>query len=184
MIPLAMLALTLSANGDPGSKVVAGEAAGNYIIPGVLGDVVYRSGRSLDAYAPPGEPRPAAVIIHGSQGNKRPQVTQLFEPLARAGSAWFSVDYSTIDDVEEAIHFIRCPGRFNITSEMVLIGEDTGGAIALKVAAAGGLAGGGTVWLRFDSEKRLSGAGRQWVPLSSLRAGGEPPPPASSPEPY
>jgi hypothetical protein len=87
MIPLAMLALTLSAAGDPCSKVEAGDAAGNYIIPGVLGDVVYRSGRSLDAYAPPGEPRPAAGIIHGSQGNKRTHVTQLFEPLARAGSA-------------------------------------------------------------------------------------------------
>ena len=145
----------------------------------MLGDVVYRSGRSLDAYAPPGEPRPAAVIIHGSQGNKRTQVTQLFEPLARAGSAWFSVDYSTIDDVEEAIHFIRCPGRFNITSEMVLIGEDTGAAIALKVAAPGGLAGVVTFSLRFDSENSLSGPGSQWMPLSSVRSGGERPPRAS-----
>jgi alpha-L-fucosidase 2 len=109
--------------------------AGNYIVPGVLGDVAYGHDLALDAYAPKGEPRPAAVIIHGGQGNKRAHVTQLFEVLDRAGYAWFSVDYHTAADVTEAIRYVRCRGRFNITNQLVLIGADTGAQIALDLAA-------------------------------------------------
>ncbi|HEV2494627.1 MAG TPA: alpha/beta hydrolase fold domain-containing protein [Terriglobia bacterium] len=138
MLHLAILAVALTASSPGCSKALGGDPAGNYIVPGVIGNVVYRDGLTLDAYAPEGQPRPAAVIIHGSYGNKRTHVTQLFEPLARAGYAWFSIDYQTLDDVGAAIRFIRCPGRFNITREMVLIGEDTGAEIVLKLAARGG----------------------------------------------
>jgi pimeloyl-ACP methyl ester carboxylesterase len=100
-----------------------------------LGDVAYVHDLTLDAYAPPGEPRPAAVIIHSSRGNKRTHVTQLFDVLDRAGYAWFSVDYRTGADVAEAVRYVRCPGRFNITNQLVLIGVDTGAQIALDLAA-------------------------------------------------
>jgi len=104
------------------------------MVPGVLADVAYTHGLALDAYAPPGEARPAAIIIHGSQGSKSTHVTQLFEVLDRAGYAWFSVDYHNADDVAEALLYIQCPGRFNITRNPVLIAADTGAAIALDLA--------------------------------------------------
>src|SRR3989442_15182029 len=171
----------LAASIAPCSQKLEGRP--HYVAPGALRDVTYHDQLALDAYAPAGEPRPAAVIIHGSQGNKSTHVTQLFEVLARAGFAWFSVDYQSAEDASDAIEYIRCPGRFNITSEMVLIGEDTGAAIALKVAAPGGLAGVVTFGLRFDSENSLSGPGSQWMPLSSVRSGGERQPRASGLEP-
>src|SRR5207244_9282969 len=77
------------------------------------------------SYAPAGEPRPAAIIIHGSEGTKITHVTQLFEVLDRAGFAWFSVDYHSSEDVAEAIRYVRCPGRFNITrSEERRVGKE------------------------------------------------------------
>lgn len=80
---------------------VVGNPEGNYIVPGAVGDVAYRTvgGRrlALDAYVPPGRgPHPAVILIHGGRwksGSRVSYVTQLFEPLARAGIAWFSIDY-------------------------------------------------------------------------------------------
>jgi acetyl esterase len=114
---------------------------GNLIVPGVQADVVYDGHHSLDAYAPAGEPRPAAVIIHGSSGNRSTHVDQLFPLLDKAGYAWFSVDYGSADDARAAIEYIRCPGRFNITNRMILIGSDTGAAIALEMARHGNFDG-------------------------------------------
>lgn len=128
-------------------------------VSGALGDVAYHGQLTLDAYAPPGPPRPAAVIIHGSQGSKSTHVTQLFEVLDRAGFAWFSVDYRSADDVAASIHFIRCPGRFNITRETFLIGEDTGAQIALSLAARGGFSGIVTFGAKLGSASAAPGAG-------------------------
>lgn len=117
-----------------------GDLNGNYMIPGVLGNVAYADGPgslSLDAYAPAGEPRPAAVIIHGSRGDKRTHVTQLFDVLTNAGYAWFSVDYRTAEDVSKALSYIQCPGRFNIRGDLVLIGTGMGAAVALELASRG-----------------------------------------------
>ncbi len=136
MFASALLTIALTA-GATCSKPVLNQTEGNFITPGVFGDVIYKDGLGLDAYAPEGAPRSAVVLIHGSYGNKRTHFTQLFEPLARAGVNWFSIDYRTLQDVEDAIRFIRCPGRFNITNEMFAIGEDSGGQIALELAASG-----------------------------------------------
>ena len=58
-------------------------------------------------------------------GDKVTYVTPLFEPLARAGLAWFSIDYrltpafehaDQLDDVRQAIRFVRAEHtRFNVT---------------------------------------------------------------------
>jgi alpha-L-fucosidase 2 len=125
----------------PCSSALHQSPDGNYLLPGVVGDIPYRNNLTLDAYAPPGQPRPAAVIIHGSQGNKRTHVTPLFELLDRAGYAWFSVDYRTESDVAEAVRFIRCPGRFNISNDSTLIGQESGAPIALHLATQGGFRG-------------------------------------------
>jgi acetyl esterase len=151
MLTLAILAVTLT-SGTACSPLSVSQPVGNYITPGVLGDLPYHDGLTLDAYAPEGEPHPSAVIIHGSYGDKRTHLTQLFEPLRRAGFAWFSVDYRNREDVETAIQFIRCPGRFNISSVMFLIGEDTGGEMALELAAAGGFQGVATFGVKLSEQ--------------------------------
>src|SRR2546421_3197573 len=139
MPPLPVLIAALAASMAPCSPPLGGRP--HYVIPGALREVTYHDQLTLDAYAPAGEPRPAAIIIHGSEGTKITHVTQLFEVLDRAGFAWFSVDYHSSEDVAEAIRYVRCPGRFNITPEIVLIGEDTGAGIALSLAAHGGFRG-------------------------------------------
>ncbi|PYT41843.1 MAG: hypothetical protein DMG47_17010, partial [Acidobacteria bacterium] len=139
MTSLPVLIAALAASIAPCSQPLGGRP--HYFIPGALRDVTFHDQLTLDAYAPAGEPRPAAIIIHGSQGTKSTHVTQLFEVLDRAGFAWFSVEYRSSEDVAEAIRYVRCPGRFNITPETVLIGEDTGAGIALSLAAHGGFRG-------------------------------------------
>lgn len=121
--------------------LVIGNPDGNYIVPGSVGDIRYQAGLTMDAYAPPGNPRPAAVVIRGSRGDKRGYVTSVYEQLARDGYAWFAPNFRNAEDVAAAVGFIRCPGRFNITGKIVLIGDDTGAQIALQIASRGGIAG-------------------------------------------
>ncbi len=111
-----------------------GDPNGNYITPGSVGNVDYGGGMRLDAYAPPGNPRPFAVLIHGSSGDKSTHLNQLFPVLERADYAWFSVNYGGPEDIRTAIQYIRCPGRFNISRDLLLIGEDTGAAMAVRIA--------------------------------------------------
>ncbi len=137
ILPLALWLALAGARGC--SKPVALTPAGNFIVPGSRADIPYHSPysstRMLDAYAPPGPARPYAVLIHGHSGNRHTHLTQLFELLTRAGYAWFSVDYQAPADLDEALNYIQCAGRFNISGEPLLIGEDTGAALALQLAA-------------------------------------------------
>jgi len=127
---------------------------GNYIIPGVQGDIVYRRvdgvELSLDAYAQKKGPRrPAVMIIHGGgwiSGSRIAYVGQLLEVLTRAGYNWFSVDYrlgplqqyaDALDDLRAALAFIRCNAdRFRIDAEKIaIVGEDAGAHLAALLAA-------------------------------------------------
>jgi acetyl esterase/lipase len=155
-----------------------GNPTGNYIIPGVIGDIVYRSGVTLDAYSPPGTARLWAVLIHGRSGNKRTHLTQLFSLLTDADYAWFAVDYRNAEDVKQAIQFTECPGRFNIKGKPLLIGEDSGVAIALKLAnnAVAGVVGFGTAGLEnslhFPESKVLlfHGTADEDAPMGPVKA--------------
>src|SRR5690242_12231910 len=140
MLP-SFLALALSAAASLCSKVLPTNQAGNYITPGVLGDLDYAGGLKLDAYAPAGPPRPAAVIIQARNSGKRTHVTQLFDVLERAGYSWFSIEYKAPDDIARALEYIRCRGRFDVTDELVLIGVDAGAEIALDLASQTRVAG-------------------------------------------
>jgi alpha-L-fucosidase 2 len=119
---------------------------------GVRKDVLYAADPplKLDAFVPPSsKPVPAVVIVHGGgweAGDKVTYVTPLFEPLARAGLAWFSIDYrltpdvvndDQIDDVRKAVRFVRAEHRrFNIDPDrIVLLGESASGQLVLQVAA-------------------------------------------------
>lgn len=125
----------------------------SFTLPGARSNLVYETGYSLDAFAPAGEPRPAAVVIHGSSGSKSTHVNQLFPLLDKAGYAWFSVDYGSANDVRAALDYIRCPGRFNITSHVVLIGEDTGAGIALDLARGAQFDGVVTFGAKLDGQQ-------------------------------
>jgi len=129
-----VLAAALFAGPGTCAAPVARGPEENFILPGARSNLAYEPAYTLDAYAPPGQPRTAAVIIHGSSGNKSTHVDQLFPLLDKAGYAWFSVDYGSVGDVRAALDYLRCPGRFNITQHLVLIGEDSGAAVALEIA--------------------------------------------------
>jgi alpha-L-fucosidase 2 len=87
-------------------------------------------------------------VVHGGgweAGDKVTYVTPLFEPLSRAGVAWFSIDYrltpavthqDQLADVRRAIAFIRSQhARFNIDpARIVLIGESASGQMAALLA--------------------------------------------------
>src|SRR5579872_392469 len=119
---------------SPACPIIGGDLNGNYMVPGVIGDLKYRGEMTLDAFAPAGPERPAAILIHGGQGDKSTHLTQLFDVLDRAGFAWFSVNYRSLEDIRAAVSYVRCPGRFRINRRLVLIAEDTGAPLAARVA--------------------------------------------------
>jgi alpha-L-fucosidase 2 len=96
----------------------------------------------LDLHVPEGPgPFPAAILIHGGgfdEGSKSTNPRPLFEPLANAGFAWFSIDYrmapefkfvDTREDVESAIRWLKANAKkYRVdVSKIVLIGESAGG---------------------------------------------------------
>ena len=115
------------------------------------------TGLKLDAFVPAAaKPVPAVIIVHGGgweAGDKVTYVAPLFEPLARAGIAWFSIDYrltpavahaEQLEDLREAIRFIRAGHRrFNIDpARLFLLGESASAQMATLIAAEdGSLAG-------------------------------------------
>lgn len=126
---------------------------GNYIIPGALGDIVYRriDGQelSLDAYVQQGGGhRPAVIILHGGgwdTGSRAAFTGQFLEMMTAAGFNWFSIDYRKnglyryddgVDDLLAAIEYIKChAAEFRIdTRRIALIGEDSGAHLAAMAA--------------------------------------------------
>ena len=114
-------------------------------------DVVYdpERGLRLDAWVPTARgPFPAVVLAHGGgweAGDKVTYITPLFAPLARAGFAWFSVDYrltpqvhhrDQMDDLRRAVAFVRSSARrFKIDPDRVaVVGESASGQMAALLA--------------------------------------------------
>lgn len=96
----------------------------------------------LDLHIPDGPgPFPAAILVHGGgfdQGSKSTNVRPLFEPLANAGFAWFSIDYrlapefrfpQAIEDVFSAIKWVKAnAATYHVdAAKIALIGESAGG---------------------------------------------------------
>ena len=96
----------------------------------------------LDLHVPDGPgPFPAAILVHGGgfdEGSKSTNCRPLFEPLANAGFAWFSIDYRMApefhfteanEDMNSAIRWVKAnSGKYHVdTSKIVLIGESAGG---------------------------------------------------------
>jgi acetyl esterase len=98
----------------------------------------------LDLHVPDGAgPFPAAILVHGGgfdQGSKSTNVRPLFEPLANAGYAWFSIDYrlapaarfpQSIDDLYGAIRWLKAnAATYHVdVSRIAIIGESAGGLL-------------------------------------------------------
>ncbi len=134
--------------------IVARNPDGNYMVPGVLGDVVYRRVEgvelSLDAYLQKrGSNRPAVIVVHGggwTSGSRFARVGQLLEMLTTAGFSWFSIDYrlapahpfpAALDDLRAAFEFVRAhAGELRIAPDRIaLLGEDVGAQLVTLLAA-------------------------------------------------
>lgn len=105
---------------------------------------------TLDAHVPdsPG-PFPAAILVHGGgwvAGDKEQYITYIFQPLADAGFAWFSINYrlapqfrfpADADDVESAIRFVKSnTAKYKVDPKRIaLIGESAGGHLVSYVGA-------------------------------------------------
>lgn len=98
----------------------------------------------LDLHVPDGPgPFPAAILVHGGgfdQGTRLTNVRPLFQPLADAGFAWFSIDYrlapefhfpQAIEDVNTAIVWVKAhASEYHLdVSKIALIGESAGGLL-------------------------------------------------------
>src|SRR3984893_5486728 len=98
----------------------------------------------LDLHVPDGPgPFPAAILIHGGgfdEGSKSTNPRPLFEPLANAGFAWFSIDYRMApefkfvdarEDVSAAIRWVKANAqKYHLdVTKVVLIGESAGGLL-------------------------------------------------------
>ncbi|MBV9674827.1 MAG: alpha/beta hydrolase [Acidobacteriaceae bacterium] len=109
-------------------------------------DVAYadRDGQPLllDLHIPDGPGSfPAAILMHGGGfdgGSKSTNVRPLFEPLAQAGFAWFSLDYrlapavqfpQALRDVGDGIAWVKAhASQYHVNpSKIVIIGESAGG---------------------------------------------------------
>ena len=93
-------------------------------------------------------PFPAVIIAHGGgweAGDKVTYITPLFEPLAKAGFAWFSIDYrltprfrnpDQLEDFRAAIQFITANAdRFRIDpNRIAILGESASAQLVAQLA--------------------------------------------------
>jgi alpha-L-fucosidase 2 len=95
----------------------------------------------LDLHVPDGPgPFPAAILVHGGgfdEGSRSTNVRPLFDVLAGAGYAWFSIDYrmapefrfpQAIEDVTSAIKWVKAnAAAYHVdAARIALIGESAG----------------------------------------------------------
>jgi alpha-L-fucosidase 2 len=121
---------------------------------GLWKDITYArpGGRDLrmDAFIPAGDgPFPAVIIAHGGgweAGDKATYVSPVLAPLARAGFAWFSIDYrltpyvhngEQLDDLREAIRYVRSHApRYHVDpNRIAILGESASGQMVAQVAS-------------------------------------------------
>ena len=129
LLPLLLL-LALTSRAELKSDIVFATAGGTNL--------------TLDAFVPEGEgPFPTCILVHGGawmNGTKTSYIAPLFEPLSKAGFAWFSINYrlapqyrypACIEDVESAIRWVKAhASEYKADPQRIaLIGESAGGQL-------------------------------------------------------
>ena len=117
-----------------------------FTLPGMRHDIEFAQagGESLtlDAFVPEGEgPFAACILVHGggfTKGDKQSFIVPLFEPLAKTGFAWFTINYrlapqhawpACAEDVNTAIRWVKAhAAEYKVDpARIALIGESAGG---------------------------------------------------------
>lgn len=136
----------------------------------------------LDAHVPEGPgPHPAVIIVHGGgwvRGDRRTDVQPLFQPLERAGFAWFSISYrlvnnsssvasmlflgQAVDDVKKAIAHVKTnAAEYKIDPDRIaLMGESAGAQLASLAALKPEPSGSVRAVVAFYSPSDLEGLAR------------------------
>lgn len=124
--------------------------------PGLKQDIEYTKmgevSLKLDAWVLEGEgPFPTCILVHGggfTKGDKHSYITPIFEPLAQAGFAWFTIDYrlapthrwpACADDVSTAIRWVKAhAAEYKVDpNRIALIGESAGGHLVSWAGVTG-----------------------------------------------
>jgi len=107
---------------------------------------------TLDAWVPEGKgPFATCILVHGggfTKGDKHSFITPLFEPLAKAGITWFTINYrlapqhrwpACADDVGSAIRWVKAhAAEYKVdVSRIALIGESAGGHLVSWTGVTG-----------------------------------------------
>jgi len=107
---------------------------------------------TLDAFVPEGPgPFPTCILVHGggfTKGDKQSYIKPLFEPLSKAGFAWFTINYrlapghrwpACAEDVETAVRWVKeHAAEYKVdVARIALIGESAGGHLVSYVGARG-----------------------------------------------
>ena len=119
-------------------------------LPGMKHDIEFaKAGEvslTLDAFVPEGEgPFATCILVHGggfTKGDKQTFIKPLFEPLAKAGFAWFTINYrlapqhqwpACADDVASAIKWVKThAAEYKVDpARIALIGESAGGHLVM-----------------------------------------------------
>lgn len=125
-------------------------------IPGLKQDIEFEKAGdvslTLDAFVPEGEgPFATCILVHGggfTKGDKQTFITPIFEPLAKAGFTWFTINYrlapqhqwpACSDDVASAIKWVKAhAAEYKVDpNRIALIGESAGGHLASWAGVTG-----------------------------------------------
>jgi alpha-L-fucosidase 2 len=125
-------------------------------LPGLKQDIEFANvgdvSLTLDAFVPEGEgPFAACILVHGggfTKGDKQTFITPIFEPLAKAGFAWFTINYrlapqhqwpACSDDVASAIKWVKAhAAEYKVDPKRIaLIGESAGGHLVSWAGVTG-----------------------------------------------
>ncbi len=117
-----------------------------FTLPGMKHDIEFAKAGdvilTLDAFVPEGDgPFATCILVHGggfTKGDKQTFIKPLFEPLAKAGFAWFTINYrlapqhqwpACAEDVASAIKWVKAhASEYKVDMKRIaLIGESAGG---------------------------------------------------------
>ncbi len=150
---------------------------------------------TLDAYVPEGAgPFKAVIVVHGGgwiNGDKQTYVKPLFDPLTRAGFAWFTINYrlapkyhfpAAVDDVESAVRYVKSHAKqYKVDPKRIaLMGESAGGHLvafvgaqdkpAAQVAAVVSFYGPHDLAARSEAQNRLTDPVKAFLGLAEINS--------------